>query len=127
MLTNQSLMLCALRELTKKVAALNNQQPTTSFRSSDKVVSRTGTTCFGYGLEGHFKRNCPVAKAGNLGPIFVLEPVRENRTVNAVEPNARRVYFEIVVDGEPIDCLLDTGSEVTLIPARLVTEKVDLQ
>ena len=24
--------------------------------------------------------------------------------------------------GEPIDCLLDTGSEVTLIPARLVTE-----
>ena len=30
--------------------------------------------------------------------------------------------MEIVVDGEQIDCLLDTGSEVTLIPARLVTE-----
>ena len=51
-----------------------------------------------------------------------MEPVRENRTVNAVGPNARRVYLEIIVDGEPIDCLLDTGSEVTLIPARLVTE-----
>ena len=121
-LTNQSLTLSALQEWTKKIAAMNNQQPTASFRSSSKVVPRPGTTCFGCGLEGHFKRNCPVAKAGNMDPIPVLEPVRENRTVNAVGPNARRVYLEIVVDGEPIDCLLDTGSEVTLIPARLVTE-----
>ena len=27
-----------------------------------------------------------------------------------------------VINGEPIDCLLDTVIEVTLIPARLVTE-----
>ena len=121
-LTNQSLMLSALQELTKKIAALDNQQPTASFRSSGKLVPRPETTCFGCGLEGHFKRNCPVAKAGNLGPTPVLGPVRENRTVNAVKPNAHRLYLEIVVDGEPTDCLLDTGSEVTLIPARLLTE-----
>ena len=27
-----------------------------------------------------------------------------------------------MIDGEPVDCLLDTGSEVTLIPSRIVTE-----
>ena len=42
--------------------------------------------------------------------------------MTAVGPNARTVYLEILIDGEPIDCLLDTGSEVTLIPSRLVTE-----
>ena len=26
------------------------------------------------------------------------------------------------MDGEPVDCLLDTGSEVTLIPGSLVQE-----
>ena len=86
------------------------------------MVPRTGTTCFGCGLEGHFKRNCPVDKAGNLGSTPVLESVRENRTVNAVGPNASRVYLEIVIDGEQFDCLLDTGSEVSLISARFVKE-----
>ena len=88
-LTNQSLMLSALQELTKKIVAMNNQQPTASFRSSGKGVPRPRTTCFSCGLEGHFKGNCPVAMAGNLGPTPVLEPVGENRTVNAVGPNAR--------------------------------------
>ena len=121
-LTNQSLMLSALQELTKKIAAMNNQQPTASFRSSGKGVPRPGTTCFSCGLEGHFKRNCPVVKTGNLGSTPVLEPVLENPTVNVVGPNALRVYLEIVVHVKPIYCQLVTRSELTLIPARLVTE-----
>ena len=77
---------------------------------------------FSCGQEGHFKRNCPSANVGRSDPVPTSEPVRENRSVTAVGPNARRVYLEVLIDGEPVDCLLDTGSEVTLIPSRLVTE-----
>ena len=38
--------------------------------------------------------------------------------VRAVGRHPRKVYL----DGEPIDCLIDTGSEVTLIPGFLVKE-----
>ena len=42
--------------------------------------------------------------------------------MTAVGPDARSVYLEVMIDGEPVDCLFDTGSEVTLIPSLLVTE-----
>ena len=32
------------------------------------------------------------------------------------------MYLEVVVNGNPTNCLLDTGSEVTLIPGSLVKE-----
>ena len=31
-----------------------------------------------------------------------------------------RVYLEVLVDNKQVNCLLDTGSEITLIPASLV-------
>ena len=33
------------------------------------------------------------------------------------------VYLEILLNGNPVNCLLDTGSEVTLIPGSLVQEQ----
>ena len=36
--------------------------------------------------------------------------------------DSRLVYLEILVDGNPVNCLLDAGSEVTLTPRRLVQE-----
>ena len=36
--------------------------------------------------------------------------------------NPRKVYLKVLVDGKPVDCLLDTGSEVTLIPGSLVKD-----
>ena len=47
--------------------------------------------------------------------------VRKNNSVHFRGEESRRVYLE-VVDGHPVDCLLDTGSEVTLIPGNLVRE-----
>ena len=32
------------------------------------------------------------------------------------------MYLEVMVNGNPTNCLLDTGSEVTLIPGSLVQE-----
>ena len=68
---------------------------------------RPGTTCVDCGFQGHFKRNCPIAKAGNSDPASIVESVRENLSVNAVGPNSRRVYFEILVGGiRPIISLI---------------------
>ena len=48
-------------------------------------------------------------------------PLSSNaNSVRANGNNSRKVYLEVLVDGEPVNCLLDTGSEVTLIPGSLV-------
>ena len=64
--------------------------------------------------EGHIARNCDqvrLQKPSNPCVSFV-----ENaNSVRANGKNSRKVYLEVLVDGEPVDCLLDTGSEVTLI------------
>ena len=43
-------------------------------------------------------------------------PVQNSNSVRSRGIAGRRVYLEIVIEGTPIDCLLDTGSEVTFIP-----------
>ena len=124
-LANQGAMFKALQDLTQKVAAMNGHLPASESKPYDKRGPRFGTTritCFGCSQEGHFKRNCPSANVERSDPVPTSKPVRENRSVTAVGPNARRLYLEVLIDGEPVDCLLDTGSEVTLIPSRLVTE-----
>ena len=59
--------------------------------------------CYGCGETGHMKRNCP--KAG----------------VRKVEATAQRLSFELegYVQGSREICMLDTGSDMTLIPERL--------
>ena len=52
-----------------------------------------------------------------------MNPFVENaNSVRANGKNPRKVYLEVLVDGKPADCLLDTGSEVTLIPGSLVQD-----
>ena len=39
----------------------------------------------------------------------------ENNGVHSRQEDPRRVYFEVQVDGNPVNCLLDTGVEITLM------------
>ena len=112
-LVNQDAMLRALQDLTQNISAMNERLPTSDSKPRDKGGPRLGTariTCFDCGQESRFKRTCPSAKVGRPDPAPALEPVRENRSVTAVVQNSRRIYLEILIDGELVDCLLDTGS-----------------
>ena len=48
------------------------------------------------------------------------DPLESANSVRANGNNPCKVYLEVEVDDEPVDCLLDTGSEVTNIPCSLV-------
>ena len=48
--------------------------------------------------------------------------VRKNNSVRFRGEEFRSVYLEVLVDGHPVDCLLHTGSEATLILENLVRE-----
>ena len=63
-------------------------------------------------------RSGPLPRSsGPAGP-----PVENANSVLAIGKNRCKVYLEVLVKGEPVDCLLDTGSEVTIIPWSLVQE-----
>ena len=85
----------------------------------DRQNHASDRRCFNCGRKDHFARNCDQARS--TGPSGIPQAVVENvNSVRAIGRNPRKVYLEVHVDGARIDCLLDTGSEVTLIPGFFV-------
>ena len=91
------------------------------------------SACFTCGGEGHYVRDCGWTRLESREPqVSATEPssagsnpaaVPKNNSVHFRGEESRRVYLEVLVNGHPVDCLLDTGSEVTLIPGNLVRER----
>ena len=70
--------------------------------------------CYGCGQPGHIKRNCPSNRPGLLGP----PPVWVNRGSKSL-PGDADVYIVIKLFGQEFPCLVDSGSDTTIVPKNL--------
>ena len=95
------------------------------------IMAQSGQrACWTCGATNHFARNCPQNPAAirssqeiqnnipvgdSASPMYVKGATRNERN-----SSGRAAYFRANVGERSCDCLLDTGSEVSLLPADLV-------
>ena len=69
---------------------------------------------------GHFSRDCPEpSRRRQPGNIAETEPKRVNVSRNVKSPG-KKTYLRMHINGHSCTCLLDTGCEKTVLPARLI-------
>ena len=101
------------------------------------MSNRFNTGCFNCGDRSHFARNCPIPRQriqmfqsqGTVNNRDVPTTISGDQTVplkvGGVTKKSRRAgghstYLKAIIGNNSCDCLLDTGSEATIIPANLV-------
>ena len=74
--------------------------------------------CFHLHQQEHFRRNCPmIASKSVTGADFHL---RTNACKKIEYSKTTEAHIELVIAGRTWICLMDTGSDVTLLPHALV-------
>ena len=87
------------------------------------ALSRRRIRCFICSEEGHIARECPQKGSGRdagADPGKRSEGTDTKSTANRYIAGASSAYLPATIDGRKCWCLLDTGSEVTVVPSRCV-------
>jgi len=90
------------------------------------MSSPRSPTCYRCGGLGHIASQCRARRADSQqgAPTHSQVPqppkIVAVATTDQMDSTVREVYIELTVGGKACRCLLDTGSEVTLIPTRFV-------
>ena len=97
---------------------------TTSANRKTEMHSRSNqVTCYRCKGRGHYARDCHVKTAGSATESPTVSSSSDQVSqVMGTESKAfgRESYIQLTLFGQTADCLLDTGSDVTLVPSRLV-------
>jgi len=79
--------------------------------------------CWGCGLPGHIKRNCPSNKPGSFGPL----PINlANRGSKNFQDNSH-VYIMMKLMGKDVPCFVDSGCDITSVPKTLTDRYKSLE
>jgi hypothetical protein len=92
---------------------------------------RDSGACFRCGIQGHFARNCPIQQQP-VSPEAVIAALPASGSAESslyvsgtTEKDqlgkGRFAYVRGIINGRELDCLLDTGSEISLLPATIVS------
>ena len=89
-----------------------------SFESSFGSSNQRGVTCFSCGMEGHKSPQCP-----NKNVRVQAEPKEIPRQVKRLKGHPNRdTFLKMVVNGQKVPVLLDSGSAITVVPSVMVAQ-----
>ena len=89
-----------------------------SFGSSFGSSNQRGVTCFSCGMEGHKSPQCP-----NKNVRVQAEPKEIPRQVKRLKGHPNRdTFLKMVVNGQKVPVLLDSGSAITVVPSVMVAQ-----
>lgn len=90
-------------------------------RQSKPVTTATRGSCFRCGDPSHYIKNCLQPPDPYYGKQ-TFRKTRSSETTNSRDINDCRVYIRARMESVPVDCLLDSGCEQTLIPLSLIKQ-----
>ena len=113
----------------EQVQSGEEEKSTQKTRNSQELNKRPTYNCFQCGKEGHMKSRCPENRNNRnrftrdshvRGETEASNMKVEESNSAAVKKIGKTLYLEAAILGKSLHCLVDTGSEVNIVPEKYV-------